>query len=52
MYNGQEPMSVPVVVTNASNWVFAGTGLANGNSLSGLQGYEADQIYPGYHPQT
>jgi hypothetical protein len=50
MYNGQEPMSVPVVVTSASNWVFAGTGLANGGSLNGLQGYEADQIYPGISP--
>jgi hypothetical protein len=46
MYNGQEPMNVPMVVTNASNWVFNGTGLTNGTSLSGLQGYEADQIYP------
>ncbi len=46
MYNGQEPMNVPVVVANASNWVFNGTGLSNGSQLSGLQGFEADQIYP------
>ena len=36
MYNGQEPMNVPIVVTNASNWVFNGTGLSNGSQLAGL----------------
>ena len=46
MYNGQEPMNAPVVVVNASNWVFNGTGLSNGSQLAGLQGFEADQIYP------
>jgi hypothetical protein len=46
MYNGQEPMNAPVVVSNASSWVFNGTGLANGSQLRGLQGFEADQIYP------
>lgn len=45
MYNGQEPMDVPIVVTNASNWVFAGSGLVNGSKMNGLQGWEADQIY-------
>jgi len=33
---------VPYVVTNSSNWVYAGTGLADGNSIPGLVGYEAD----------
>jgi hypothetical protein len=31
-----------IVVTNASHWVFAGTGLKNGDKLPGLLGYEVD----------
>jgi hypothetical protein len=52
MYNGEEPMNVPIVVTNATNWVFQGTGLSNSSKLPGLQGYEADQIYPGISPSN
>src|SRR5213082_1527764 len=33
---------VPYVVTNSSNWVYAGTGLVNGDSIPGIVGYEAD----------
>ncbi len=36
------------VVADASNWVFAGTGLSNGDKIPGLVGYEYDQVYPGY----
>jgi hypothetical protein len=36
------------VVTDASNWVFANTGLRNGDKLPGLVGYEYDQLLPGY----
>jgi hypothetical protein len=36
------------VVTDASNWVFAGTGLRNGDKIPGLVGYEYDRVYPGY----
>ena len=36
------------VVTDASNWVFANTGLRNGDKLPGLVGYEYDQVLPGY----
>jgi hypothetical protein len=38
----------PWVVNNASSWVFAGTGLHNGDSLPGLVGYEFDSFFPGY----
>ena len=36
------------VVADASNWVFAGTGLRNGDKIPGLVGYEYDQVYPRY----
>jgi hypothetical protein len=36
------------VVADASNWVFAGTGLRNGDKIPGLVGYEYDQVYPWY----
>jgi hypothetical protein len=36
------------VVTDASSWVFANTGLRNGDRLPGLVGYEYDQVLPGY----
>jgi len=39
---GMVASNVPYVVTNSSNWVYAGTGLADGNSIPGLVGYEAD----------
>ena len=35
----------PYVVTNSSNWVYAGTGLRDGDSLPGLVGYEADRSF-------
>src|SRR5258706_10504165 len=34
----------PWVVADASSWVFAGTGLKNGDSLPGLVGYEYDKV--------
>jgi len=39
----------PWVVNNASSWVFAGTGLHNGDGLPGLVGYEFDSIFS-YYP--
>jgi len=36
----------PWVVSNASSWVFGGTNVQNGDSLSGLVGYEFDQAFP------
>ncbi len=42
------PSSYPWIVTNASNWVFAGTGIKNGDSLPGLVGYECDRVDAAY----
>src|SRR5207248_3172333 len=36
------------VVADASSWVFANTGLRNGDRLPGLVGYEYDQVLSGY----
>jgi hypothetical protein len=38
----------PWVVADAASWVFAGTGLKNGDSLPGLVGYEYDKVFPDY----
>jgi hypothetical protein len=35
-------------VTNANHWVYAGTGLQNGNTITGLVGYEADRNFSEY----
>ncbi len=35
----------PWVVTNASHWVFSGTGFSNGSSVAGLVGYEYDKVF-------
>src|SRR5258706_3015096 len=35
----------PWVVTDASSWVFTGTGLKDGDSLKGLVGYEYDRVF-------
>jgi hypothetical protein len=42
---GQLPFSgpnAPYVVKNSSSWVYAGTGLADGDSIPGIVGYETD----------
>src|SRR5258707_9898042 len=36
------------VVANSSSWVYAGTGLANGDSIPGIVGYEMDASMPSY----
>lgn len=38
----------PWVVADATSWVFAGTGLKNGDSLPGLVGYEYDKVNPNF----
>ena len=43
MYHG-DGINGDVVVSNASHWVFAGTGALNGTHLRGLLGYEADAV--------
>ena len=35
-------------MTNSSHWVCAGTGFANGNTVKGMVGYEADQLFSNY----
>ena len=45
MYNGEEPMSVDVVIGNTSSFIFNGSGLSPGAHLTNLVGYEADQLY-------
>ncbi len=40
--------NAPYVVKNSSSWVYAGTGLADGDSIPGIVGYEMDASMPGY----
>ncbi|MBX5491552.1 MAG: hypothetical protein IRZ14_10365 [Chloroflexi bacterium] len=37
--------SFPWVVTNASHWIYAGTGLQDGQQIPGLVGYEYDKVW-------
>ncbi len=51
MYGGSLDLSqrgFPWVVADASRWVFAGTGLKDGNSLLGLVGSEYDKVDRSY----
>src|SRR5581483_7386945 len=47
MFGGETPNDnpQPYVVTNASNWIFTGTGWTNGTSIPGIVGYEYDHEY-------
>jgi len=50
MFISQQPASAapaPYVVTNSSNWIYAGTGLRDGDSVPGIVGYEADRHQSG-----
>jgi uncharacterized membrane protein len=38
----------PYVVTNSGNWVYAGTGFKDGDSVPGIVGYEADRSFSEY----
>lgn len=51
MYDGN-PTDRDLVVINPAHWVFAGTGLARGDRLPRLLGYEADRVFAGAPPQT
>ena len=42
---GGETNNSPYIVTNASNWVFTGTGWTNGTSIPGIVGYEYDHYF-------
>ncbi|HUJ79579.1 MAG TPA: N,N-dimethylformamidase beta subunit family domain-containing protein, partial [Nitrospiria bacterium] len=47
MYGGETPNDNPTYyeVTDASNWVFDGTGWTNGTQVPGIVGYEYDHYY-------
>jgi hypothetical protein len=45
-----DPFEGDMVVSNASHWLMNGTGLHNGDHLTGLLGYEVDAIVPGTSP--
>jgi hypothetical protein len=45
------PVNTDMVVDNSSHFIFAGTGLKNGDKLPGLLGYETDRIF-GVGPQN
>ncbi len=47
-YNSQNNGYYPYVVTNSGNWVYAGTGFKDGDSVPGLVGYEADRLFSQY----
>jgi N,N-dimethylformamidase beta subunit-like, C-terminal len=42
-----DPVDADIIVSDAAHWVFAGTGLRNGDALRGLLGYEVDASYGG-----
>jgi len=50
MWHPQYDGYVPYVVTNSANWVYAGTGFRDGDSVAGIVGYEADRLYSQYPP--
>jgi N,N-dimethylformamidase beta subunit-like, C-terminal len=40
----------PYVVTNSANWVYAGSGFHDGDTVPGIVGYEGDQSFNAYPP--
>jgi DNA-binding beta-propeller fold protein YncE len=49
MYENWQLIPFPLVVADSSHWLFEGTGLAQGELLPGLVGYEYDKAFPD-HP--
>jgi sugar lactone lactonase YvrE len=45
MYEAWHPVSIPLVVSQASHWLFSGTGLRDGDALAQVVGYEADRLF-------
>ncbi|MDQ3877265.1 MAG: hypothetical protein M3290_02780 [Actinomycetota bacterium] len=41
------PVHADMVVSDASSWIFTGTGLSNGSVLPSMVGYEYDRVIPG-----
>jgi Abnormal spindle-like microcephaly-assoc'd, ASPM-SPD-2-Hydin len=51
MYQDQVQRNYDYVVQNASNWIYAGTGFAEGTHVPGIVGYEYDKIWSnGFSP--
>ena len=46
------PVTGDIVIEDASHWVFANTGLHNGDHLPGLLGYEVDRMFSAFPPGT
>ena len=46
--DGPNNGSATYVVTNSGNWVYAGTGFKDGDTVPGIVGYEADQLFSTY----
>jgi hypothetical protein len=40
------PVNADMIVKNTSYWLFGGTGLKDGDRLTGMVGYEADELAP------
>src|SRR5207247_2252347 len=49
-YNSQIGGWAAYVVTNSGNWVYAGTGFKDGDTVPGIDGYEADRLFSQYPP--
>ena len=47
-----DPVYSDIVISDASSWVFEGTGLKNGDHLPGLLGYEVDRSFGHAPPGT
>ena len=50
MWQQQYAGYVPYVVMNSANWVYAGAGFRDGDSVPGIVGYEADRLFGEYPP--
>jgi hypothetical protein len=48
----KDPVQSDIVVDDDTNWVYADTGLSNGDRLVGLLGYEVDQMFGNAPPGT
>jgi hypothetical protein len=45
MWEAATPVDEDIVIADASSWVFANTGLRDGDHLAGLLGYEIDRLH-------
>ena len=45
MYDSYQNQSFPLLVANSSHWVYAGTGVKDGDALAPIVGYEFDRVF-------